>query len=202
VTSRKAIKRARKRGVTLPLGQTAPQAPRQGRRRDLEPQEHPQAVAQIARERLTGCKGADALNPVLSTDLGKCINHLTEGDERRAMIDAWGAISAAHRNYRLLYVGQTGDPQGANIGMVPEPMETDPSLRVDLRTHDERVTAAKSAWAAWESKLAALPLPQMKWAIRGALDGFLGDAVLWRDRSPTQQGKLGVEAMRRIIATS
>jgi hypothetical protein len=75
-------------------------------------------------------------------------------------------------------------------------------LRVDLRTHDERVTAAKSAWAAWESKLAALPLPQMKWAIRGALDGFLGDAVLWRDRSPTQQGKLGVEAMRRIIATS
>ena len=198
----KRQRRARKRKITLPGGVEVEQKARQGRRRDMEPQENPQAVALVARERATGRKGPDALSPALCTDLGRCIVHLTEGDERRDLIDVWGAISACHRNYRLLYIGQTGDPQGANIGMVPESMETDQSLRVDLRTHDERVAAAKASWQAWQVKIKALPLPQMIWAVRGSLDGFMGEAVLWRDRSPTGHGRLAVEALRRLHTTA
>lgn len=157
-------------------------------------------VALAARERTTAHKGPDALDPALATELGRCIVHLVEGQERRDLLDIWGAISAAHRNYRLLYVGQTGDPQGANIGIIPEKLETDQSLRVDMRTHEERVAAAKASWAAWEDRIKALPIPQMIWCVRGALDGFLGEAVLWKDRNPTAHGRVGVEALRRMVA--
>ena len=193
----KAARRARKRKITLAGGVQVEQPATQGRRTDMD---EPQRTAMAARQRLTGKDGQDALDPALCTDLGKCIVHLVEGQERRDLLDVWGAISAAHRNFRLLYIGQTGDPQGANIGMVPERLETDQSLRVDLRSHDERVAAAKSSWSTWEAKIKALPIPQMIWAVRGALDGFMGEASLWKDRSPTSQGRMAVEAVRRLYA--
>lgn len=196
----KAQRRARKRKITLAGGVEIDQRPSGRDRTHTNQQENPQATAQAARQRITGKAGQDALDPALCTDLGKCIVHLVEGQERRDLLDAWGAISASHRNYRLLYIGQTGDPQGASIGMVPERLETDQSLRVDLRTHDERVAAAKASWQAWQARIKALPIPQMIWAVRGALDGFMGEAQLWKDRSPTSHGRLAVEAMRRLIA--
>ena len=202
MTSRNAQKRARKRKITLAGGVQIDQRPTQGHRTDREPQEDPRVVALAARERMTGRKGQDALDPALATDLGRCIVHLTHGDERRALLDVWGGISASHRNYRMLIIGQTGDAKGANIGMVPEPLETDQSLRVDLRSHEDRVRAAKEGWEAWSKRLRGLPLPTMTWAVRGALEGFMGDAQLWKDRSPTTMGILAVEAIRRLHATA
>jgi hypothetical protein len=78
-------------------------------------------------------------------------------------------------------------------------METDPSLRVDLRAHDEKVAAAKSSKAAWDARINALPVPNMRWALRGALNGFMGEDTLWRDRVPTPTGRLAVEALRRVM---
>lgn len=134
----------------------------------------------------------------MGTDMGLCINKLTGGDTRAQIIDAWGAISASRRNYRLRYIGQSGEPKGATIAMVPDATETDPSLRVDIRSPDERADQAKASWAAWEAKINALPLPQLKWAIRGALDGFMGEASLWRNQAPTPLGTVAVEALRRM----
>ena len=127
---------------------------------------------------------------------------MATGDERAALVNAWAAISAAHRNYRLLIIGQTGTPQGAAIAMIPEPMETDPSLRVDLRTHGQRVEAAKRAWETWEGKLATLHAPNLKWALQGALAGFLGDGALWRDQAPTTTGRVAVQALRMVAGAA
>jgi hypothetical protein len=195
-------RRARKRAISLAGGQSVSHRPSgRDRTHTNQPPEDARMTALAARERHTGLTGKDALDPAQETDLGRCIVHLTHGDERAQLLDAWGEISAAHRNYRMIYVGQTGNPQGAAIGFIPDRLETDPSLRVDMRTHDERVAAAKSAWAAWDARMKAMTFPQMIWALRGALDGFMGDASLWRDRSPTSLGKLAVEALRQLHTT-
>lgn len=165
--------------------------------------EHPadraKAVRAVAKQ-VEDAKHVHARQPICGTDMGLCIRALTKGDERAALADAWATLSAAHRNYRLLIIGQTGDPQGAAIPMLPEPMETDPSLRVDLRTHEQRIEAAKRAWHEWWTKIKALPVPNLRWAINGALDGFMGDGALWRDRQPTATGKAAVQALRMMVA--
>lgn len=140
-----------------------------------------------------------AEDPVLDSDMGRCIRRLTKPEDMPQMRNTWAALSASHRNYRLLFIGQTGNPQGAAIAMVPDPMQTDQSLRVDLRTHDEKVAAAKASWAAWQAKIADLPTPLHKWALRGALNGFLGEATLWHNQAPTDKGRAAVDALRRMV---
>ena len=190
----------RKRKISLPGGKQIDQPPKQGRRRDIEDARAVTETVATARVRRSGILDLqEALQPLCGTDMGLCIHAMTKGDERAALREAWQAISASFRNYRLLVIGQTGDPQGAAIGMVPEKMETDPSLRVDLRSHDEKVTAAKSSKAAWDARINTLPVPNMRWALRGALEGFLGDGRLWKDQAPTPTGRLAVEALRRVM---
>lgn len=184
--------------ISLPGGEAIAQRAPTGRPRKA--QEDATAVVSAVRMRKTGITDAkDAMQPICGTDMGLCIRHLTTGDERAELANAWAALSASHRNYRILYVGQTGDPQGASIPMLPEAMETDQSMRVDLRTHDERVAAAKRGWGAWEAKIAALTTPNARWALRGALSGFMGDGALWRDQRPTTTGKLAVMALRMVL---
>jgi hypothetical protein len=201
MTSKAERKRRAKRAkITLPGGETAPQRPTGLDRRHTNQAENPMQTVTAARQRRTGIADPqDARQPLCGTDMGLCIRAMTLGDNRAEMTNAWAAISAAHRNYRLLIIGQTGDPQGAAIPMLPEAMETDPSLRIDLRTHEQRVDAAKAAWRAWEAKINALPMPSLKWALRGALDGFLGDGALWRDQAPTQTGRIAVQALRMAL---
>lgn len=185
------------KGITLPGGMVAPQPKTQGSRPKPE---DAMATVTAARKRHTGLEdGKDALQPIHGTDLGKCIHSLTTGDDRANLTNAWAAISASHRNYRLLVIGQTGDPQGSAMPMTPDPMETDQSLRVDLRTADERIAAAKSSWAAWEAKINTLPTPNLKWALRGALNGFLGEGTLWANQAPTMTGRAAVSALRGVM---
>lgn len=141
-----------------------------------------------------------AVAPDFGHDVGLCIRATVKGDEATKAWDAFCHLSASYRNYMAYYVGTTGNPQCAAIAMIPEPMETDPSLRVDLRSHDEKVRAAKASWQAWEKRIAALPFPQMKWAINGTLRGFLGDGTLWRDAKPTDTGRTVVAALRAMVA--
>jgi hypothetical protein len=162
--------------------------------------EDPRKTALHARCRRAGISDPkEAARALLGTEMGLCINASATGQELADLTEAWQAISASFRNYRLLVIGQTGDPQGAAIGMIPDKVETDPSLRVDLRTHDERVEAAKRSKAQWDARIAALPVPTMKWALRGALEGFMGEDSLWRDCAPTTTGRLAVEALRRVM---
>ena len=168
--------------------------------------EDPRKTALQARCRRAGISDPkEAASALLGTEMGLCINALATGKDEDAkkqelanLTEAWQAISASFRNYRLLVIGQTADPQGAAIGMIPDKVETDPSLRIDLRTHEERVEAAKRSKAQWDARIAALPVPNMKWSLLGALEGFLGEDTLWREQSPTPLGRLAVEALRRV----
>ncbi len=192
----KAERKRRKR-ISLPNGESAPAPKGPGR----PPKEDPMRTVIHARIRRSGIMDPkEAQQPICGTDMGLCIRALSTGDDRALLVNAWAAISASHRNYRLLIIGQTGTPQGAAIPMIPEPLETDPSLRVDLRDHNTRVEAARRAWEAWERKLAALPVPNLKWALQGALAGFMGDGDLWRDQQPTNTGKAAVMALRMVAS--
>lgn len=192
--SRKA-KRRRKLGITLSGGETVPQRQGQGRRTDIDASPPPILAARARRCQI------DAGSVLHESDMGRCILALTTPDERPHVANTWAGLSVALRNYRTRIIGLTGDPQGAAIAMVPDPMQTDPSLRVDLRTADERDRAARVALQAWEARIKALPSPQMIWAIRGALFGFMGDAALWRDGKPTAQGAAAVAGLRAMTTT-
>jgi hypothetical protein len=192
--------RKRRRKISLPGGQSVDQRPTGRDRRHTNQPEDARLTVTTARIRRSGVTDPkEAQQPICGTDMGLCIRHMATGDDRADLVNAWEALSASHRNYRLLVIGQTGDPQGAAIPMLPEPMETDPSLRVDLRTPAERAEAAKKSWAEWEAKINALPAPPLKWALRGALNGFLGDGDLWRDRKPTTTGSVAVQALRMVV---
>jgi hypothetical protein len=187
----KSARRKRKGRITMPGGESVPQQQSTGR----PVQDKPLQVATEARQRHTGIKDkADALQAALGTYLGLCIVQLTNGDERAQLINTWDAISASRRNYMLRYIGQSGDAQGAAIGYVADPMQTDKSMTVDVRTADERDAHAKSSWALWDKRIKALPL-QMRWAMQGAISGFIGDAHIWRDHKPTETGRLAVAAL-------
>jgi hypothetical protein len=198
-------KRARSRRVSLAGGETAPQVAKQGRRTDLERPEDPAKSALKTRLRIRGIRDTPdnlkrAVAPAFGSDVGLCIDAILTGDDAAKAWDTFSHISASYRNYMVYFVGQTGNPKCAAIAMIPDAMETDPSLRVDIRTHDERVSAAKASWAAWERRIKALPFPQMAWALQGALRGFLGDGTLWRDAKPTHTGRTVVAALRAMGA--
>lgn len=199
----KSAKRARSRRISLAGGQAVNAAAKQGRRSDLERAEDARKPALEARCRLAGIPITPealkaAVAPDFGHDVGLCIRATIKGDDATKAWDTFTHLSASYRNYMTFYVGQTGNPQCAAIAMIPEPMETDPSLRVDLRTHDEKVRAAKASWAAWEKRIAALPFPQFRMALGGVLRGFLGDGTLWRDGKPTDTGKTVVAALRAM----
>ncbi len=187
----------RRKRISLPKGESAPAPKGPGR----PPKEDPMRTVIHARIRRSGIMDPkEAQQPICGTDMGLCIRALSTGDDRALLVNAWAAISASHRNYRLLIIGQTGTPQGAAIPMIPEPLETDPSLRVDLRTHQERINAASFAWKRWRDAIDALPVPNLRWALDGALNGFLGDGALWRDQQPTSTGKAAVQALRMVAS--
>ena len=188
------LRRKRSRSITLPGGGAVDQPATQGARRDLEPTEPPQLSVHSARIR-HGALPDDANDPLCATELGQCIIYMTGPDDRADLRNAWQAISAARRNYLTRYIGQTGDAKGAAFAMTPEPMQTDPGLRIDIRTAAERDTAAKAAWESWAAKIEALPTPMHMWALRGALLGLSAEGGIWRDGKPTATGRLAVVAL-------
>jgi hypothetical protein len=196
----KGAKRRRKRQARpeapegCDLAPTAKRQPNGQKRRN----DDPRAVVKTARIRQTGVAPDDAAQPILGTDMGRCINVLASGEDRRQLVDSWGALSAARRNYLTRIIGRTGDPQSSSIAMLSEAMETDQGLTVDLRTPDERDDGARRAWAHWQDRINALAIPQHKWAIRGALDGFIGEGRLWLDQAPTPTGRAAVDALRKM----
>lgn len=191
-----AKKRRKKARITLAGGETAPQRPAgRDRRHTNQPDNEPPP---IHKARAARCK-LDKGSTLHESDMGRCILALSEGQERADLAEAWADLSAARRNYLMRIIGQTGDPQGAASQMLTDTMETDPSLRVDLRTAEERDQAAARRWLEWCGRIETLPVPQMKWALRGALDGFMGDSGLWRDTLPTASGVAAVRALKLLI---
>ena len=130
------------------------------------------------------------------TDMGLCIMHSREDQSR--LWAAWQAVCSARLTYRMRILGTTGQPQGAALAMIPEPMQTDQSHSVDLRTAEERDIAAKRGDEYWASLIAALPAPQYKRALMPAMDETEG--ALWRDKAPTKRGLTAVQALVLLAA--
>ena len=193
MTSKAERRRRKSRAITMPGGIKIAQRLGQGRRTDL-PDPPP---IHSARARRCPIDSASALH---ESDMGRCILTMAEGQDRADLAETWAAISAARRNYRMRIIGQTGEPQCAASPMIHDRMETDPSMRVDLRTPEERDLAASRAWGEWQAAIKRLPAPQMIWAIRSALDGFLGEGRLWSDGKPTASGAAAVAALKVLTA--
>jgi hypothetical protein len=192
--SSKAQRRSRKRNrkISLPGGEAATAPKLQGSR---EPQEDPRKVVIDARVRVFGIKADDATAALHGSQAGCCIA-AAQGD-RVAMWQAWQDINAARRNYRLRNGIQDG-PKCATIAMIPDAMQTDTSLTVDLRTAEERDAAANRAWQSWHSRIKALPAPQMIRAVLEAMDGGINGqgGELWADGKPTTRGVVFVTSLR------
>lgn len=137
-----------------------------------------------------------AVSPVFGDDIGLCIHAESKPDEVPKLWDAFCRMTAARRLWRMRHLGITGDPQNSAIAMIPEPMQADPSLHVDIRTTEERDQAASRAEAYWRGQLDIIAIPQWRSALRSAADGFGGP--WWRDGRPTQAGKWVVAGLASI----
>ena len=189
-------KAARRRNkISLAGGQSAESPRTMGQRPKVE---DPRKVALTARIRVRGAKDLeDAKDPLWETDLGACIMAIIPSADRKSVAQALYSMAASRRTFTTRILGQTGDPKGSALAMVPDPMETDQGHTIDIRSPEERDIAARRNWAAWDAKINALPAPQMKWFLRDALMGGmngLGGAVL-TDGAPTARGKVLVMAI-------
>ena len=192
----KAKRRRMSKGITLPGGKAVQRPVRQGRRTDAGPPAD--AVALAARSRLTGCTVEDARDVLAGSDMGRCIRAMRPGtQDRRNLLAVWQGISAAWHNYATRCLGITPGAQSASLPMLPEPMETDQSLRVDLRSPDEKDEAARRVWFDWLEALLALPTDQ-RHAVRGHLQDYarpIWDADKLR---PTLTGTLAVRGLAAL----
>lgn len=196
----KSQKRARQRRISLAGGQAVDAVAKQGRRRDLDRAEDARRGPLEARCRVAGIPITPdtlraAVAPVFGDDVGLCIQALAP-DQIAPLWDAFCRLVAARRLWRMRHLGLTGDPQNSAIAMIPEPMQTDPSLHVDLRTAEERDAAAETAEAYWRGQLDRITIPQHRMELRSAADGFGGP--WWRDGKPTQAGRWVVEGLRVV----
>jgi hypothetical protein len=192
---RRRESRARKRQITLagadPVQRKVTHGPR--------PAEPPaDAVALAYRARFTGCTVEDARDVLAGEDMGRCILAMRPNpQDRRDLLTAWQGINSAWHNYRARCLSLPPGPQAAALPMLPEPMQTDQSLRVDLRTGDERDEAARNAWFGWLEQLMALP-PDQRHALRGHLQDY--GAPVWDadTHRPTRAGALAVAALAAL----
>lgn len=164
------------------------------------PQEDPRKVATQARVRVYGIKPDDATSPLCTDSVDRCIMALSSATDRADIVQAWLRLITAQHNYRTRILGMTGYPKGAAIAMLPDAMQTDTGHSIDIRTADERDTAAKRAWSACQNAINALPVPHYIWAIRNALTGGMDGAGgdVWRDGQPTPHGAVLVQALRAL----
>ncbi len=201
----KSAKRARSRRISLAGGEGTTQRPTGKDRRHTNQPEDARKPALEARCRVAGIPVSPdtlkaAVAPVFGDDVGLCIQAIAAPDEAARLWDAYCRLTAARRLWRMRHLGLTGDPQNSAIAMIPDRVESDPSLRVDLRTAEERDRAADRAEAYWRGQLDRIAIPQWRGALRSAADGFGGP--WWRDGRPTQAGQWVVEALRVVCLSA
>jgi len=202
MTSKAERRRRKAARISLPGGSSVAQRSTGRDRSQTNQPEDPRQVALQARCRVSGQPlTPEALRastaPLRGCAVGLCIEHLHPShDDQARLWGVWQEMGIARRAWRMRNIGQSGDPQAAAIAMLPEPMETDTGMRVDVRSAAERDRDAKRAADRWEAAIAALPWPWLKWSIRHALDGF--PVECWRDAAPTPCGRNVVRALEII----
>jgi hypothetical protein len=156
------------------------------------------AVALAYRARLSNCTTEEARDVLASSDIGRCIRAMRPGvQDRRDLMTVWQGLSAAKQNWQQRITSTNPNPQAAAISMLPDPVQTDTGHSVDLRTADERDSAANRVWYHWLALLMELP-PGERHALRGHLDGY--GLTLWcpDTHTPTHTGALAVKGLARL----
>lgn len=130
----------------------------------------------------------------LCCDLGFVLEAACKPADIAPLWDVFSRWCRAEAVYRARYVGQREQPASAALTMVPETMETDPSLTVDVRSQDERDRDAVSGWMRWQGFFGHLPA-QHRTVLHNARrqDG----PVLWSGAA-TEAGLLALEALRGL----
>lgn len=192
----KAYSKAAKRRAKKALPKLAPiEKPQQHRvAGKFARDDDPRKTALTARQRRMGGKGSldDANAPMLTSELGCIIASKLKRDEAAQLWSLWQQYSMAERTYRIRYIGTTGDPQGAAIQMVPEPMQSDQSASVDMRSQDERDRDAVNNWMRWQGHLGCLTAHQAS-ALRQAERG--NGKLLWDEGIATNAGLYTFDAL-------
>lgn len=191
----KAAMEAASKNITLAGGMVVPQRPTGRDRTQTNRPKDAADTALNARMRQMGTTDkAQARSHLAGDEVGRCIWHHTgKLDVQDNLWGVWQAVCSARLTYRMRILGTTGQPQGAAIAMIPEPMQTDQSFAVDIRTAEERDIAAKRGDEYWASLIAALPTPQHKRSLMPAMDAVEG--AMWRDAAPTKRGLTAVQAL-------
>jgi hypothetical protein len=194
----KAARRRRSNLISLPGGRVIDtrkdHAPQAGRR--AEPPAD--AIALASRAKLTGCTVEAARDVLAGEDMGRCILAMRpSAQDRRDLLGVWQGVSSAWANYLARCVGIAATAQSSTIPMLPDPMQTDQSLRVDLRTADERDAAARRVWDEWRAAFNRLPLEQAL-IITEAV--YHRGPSLWNadTHQPTRHGALAVKALASL----
>lgn len=138
-----------------------------------------------------------AAAPHLGDPLGRVIDRLAPSDVSR-LWGVWQSFCRAARTYRMVVLGVTGTPANSALPMIPEPVEADPSARVDARTPEERQADARDAWARWKGWLDEL-MGEDRILLLQAESGV---RELWTGRAPTSAGTLTFRALRRLADLS
>jgi hypothetical protein len=202
--SKAARRRIRKREkpITLANGDTAPPIRGQGARK---PAEDPRAVARAARQRrFAWHPSLGPINwddPLAASPVGLCIM----ASKEPGLSATWHDLDAAHRDFRAKCLNTTGEPKCATAPVMPERMEAGETLRLDLRTADEKAKAARQRWLIWEARLARLPTPMHRQAIQAAMGGGLNPQAwqFWGASGlPTASGRLLIAALCKVSAIS
>lgn len=181
--------------ISLPGGQAIEQrSDRPGRPpgRIAEPADK---IALDARMRIAGHNDkARARLAMNESDMGRCILAIHPKPENYARLwDVWRTMENAIELHEERNIGLSRFAQGASLPLLPEPMQTDQSHSVDLRTPEEKNAAARRNAEYWRGLIDQLPAPQMKWAMQPALDAVKD--VLWLNAAPTDRGRNAVAAL-------
>ncbi|MFG6591273.1 hypothetical protein [Sulfitobacter sp. 1A12157] len=134
-------------------------------------------------------------DPLLGAEIGYVIRHECKEREAAQLWDVWQQYCAAQRAYRMRILGTTGEPKGAAIQMVPDAMQADTSMRVDMRSDDERDRQAVSGYMRWKGWL---------WCLTATERGLIHHAergtgkVLWGDGEPTREGIATLDALKNL----
>jgi hypothetical protein len=199
----KAARRRRANIISLPGGGTvASRAIGRERHHTQQPEPPADLVALTARAKFTGCTVEEARDILASEDMGRCIRAVYRTTQtRRDLLDVWMALLAAHWNFYGRCLSMKPSAQSSALPMLPEPMQTDPSLRVDIRTGDERDEAARRVWYAWLERFSKLSKDHRQ-NLRGHLQGY-GDQIWNADtKQPTSAGVMAVGALYALHIAS
>lgn len=174
--------------------------PRDGRGVFVKPSEDARMVALTARCHQIGTTPdkegrAKVANPMMGSEIGKCISALHEPREASRLWGCWQAWGIVETRYSVRILGKAPGPANSALPVMPERFEVDASLASDIRTPDEKDNDATRAWMHWRGLLGQLPTgdaTRLHEARKEVPD------TLWREQTATASGRMAVAALERL----